>query len=349
MDLFLLLGQSNMAGRGTIVHSPKKKRISTVPSPLIIDGHEIYSFNCNNEWIPAQHPLHYDKPHVCGVGPGLAFAKVIAILDCVGEKRKIGLIPCAMGGSSLNEWFPTFNKNSNGMNEQTLPEMNIEMKNEIEIVSNEIIVDKNNLYNMAVKKSMIAIQSGDDFVLRAILWHQGESDSRTLENAKKYTKNAIKIFQCFRESFNNNSLPILIAGLGDFLMQNASKNFTFYAVVNRELESIPLRLDNVLFVPANKLSHKGDWLHFDAESANILGNRFALEYAKISVIGEQNLNQYQKLKRMMERQTRKYNRERISITEKIAFAAILVSAMTVIGYCVYRKYRRYSVYSSDAN
>ena len=41
-----------------------------------------------------------------GVGPGLSFAIDVAMSDILPKGQKIGLIPCAVGGSGITEWLP---------------------------------------------------------------------------------------------------------------------------------------------------------------------------------------------------------------------------------------------------
>jgi len=90
MDLYLLIGQSNMAGRGAVAIQAEK------PSENIL------MLDKANNWVVAKDPLHFDKPSA-GVGPGLSFAE--AMLK--GQKNKqIGLIPCAWGGSPIKVWKP---------------------------------------------------------------------------------------------------------------------------------------------------------------------------------------------------------------------------------------------------
>ena len=88
LDLYLLIGQSNMAGRGKVDAESKK------PHP------RVFMLNKKGEWVPATDPLHFDKS-VAGVGPGLAFGKAMADADAT---KAIGLIPCAAGGSPLDVW-----------------------------------------------------------------------------------------------------------------------------------------------------------------------------------------------------------------------------------------------------
>lgn len=90
LDLFLLAGQSNMAGRGEV--EPRDR------AP--IDG--VFALNKDLAWTPAIDPLHWDKP-IAAAGLGRSFA---AALQKYGAVHQVGLIPAAFGGTSLEEWKP---------------------------------------------------------------------------------------------------------------------------------------------------------------------------------------------------------------------------------------------------
>ncbi|MCW3091467.1 MAG: acetylxylan esterase [Ferruginibacter sp.] len=87
--LYLLVGQSNMAGRAAPDSISK-----------IVDPH-VWMLDKNNEWVPATDPVHFDKPNVAGIGPAISFAKAMIGND---KKINIGLIPCAWGGSPIRVW-----------------------------------------------------------------------------------------------------------------------------------------------------------------------------------------------------------------------------------------------------
>jgi hypothetical protein len=89
--LFLLVGQSNMAGRGVI--SPS----DNAPQPRVL------MLTKAGAWVPAVDPLHFDKPAAVGVGLGRSFAEAIAAAT---PGVTIGLIPCAVGGSPIAAWQP---------------------------------------------------------------------------------------------------------------------------------------------------------------------------------------------------------------------------------------------------
>ena len=90
MDLYLLVGQSNMAGRGKVTEADR------TPDP------RIFVLNRENTWANQGEPLHFDKAEA-GVGLGFTFGKLAA------DARPgvtIGLIPCAVGGTPISRWKP---------------------------------------------------------------------------------------------------------------------------------------------------------------------------------------------------------------------------------------------------
>jgi hypothetical protein len=98
MHIFLLAGQSNMAGRG------EPEETDRTPH------RRIFALNKHDEWVIATEPLHFDKPRISGTGPGLAFAQEIAKRN---PGIRIGLVPTAVGGSGIQSWEP------GGYHEQT--------------------------------------------------------------------------------------------------------------------------------------------------------------------------------------------------------------------------------------
>lgn len=86
--LYLLIGQSNMAGRGAIEEQDK------TPPPRVL------KFTKEKTWAPAVDPLHFDKP-IAGVGLGTTFGRMMAEPH---PQVVIGLVPCAVGGTPLARW-----------------------------------------------------------------------------------------------------------------------------------------------------------------------------------------------------------------------------------------------------
>jgi hypothetical protein len=224
------MGQSNMAGRGPI------EAIDTIVHPNVM------MLNQDYEWVPAREPLHFDKPAVVGVGPGLAFGKTMSETF---PDITIGLIPCAAGGSSINKWQP------GALHDQT----------------------QSYPYDDMLKRTQFALNSG---VLKGIIWHQGESDSRQ-ENYREYEQHLVNLIESLRREFNNPNLPFVVGALGDFY---AEKN-TYADSINAIIHAIPQKVDQTAFVEAIGLTDLGDETHFDSKSARMLGKRYANAMVKL--------------------------------------------------------------------
>lgn len=88
--LFLLVGQSNMAGRGIVEAQDR------IPHPRVL------MLNKDGQWLRAVDPMHFDKA-AAGVGLGRTFGIQVAEAS---PDITVGLIPCAVGGSPIDAWKP---------------------------------------------------------------------------------------------------------------------------------------------------------------------------------------------------------------------------------------------------
>lgn len=97
-QIFILSGQSNMAGRGGVNGHHKWEGV--VPPECSPDS-SILRLNAQLHWESAREPLHadIDTKKACGVGPGMSFSN--AVRKRVGV---VGLVPCAVGGTAIKEW-----------------------------------------------------------------------------------------------------------------------------------------------------------------------------------------------------------------------------------------------------
>lgn len=89
--VFIMAGQSNMAGRGVV--EPK----DTVPDERIL------SVNKNGEPIIAKEPLHWYEPERTGLDCGYSFGK--SMIKNIPADISVLLIPTAVGGSSISQWI----------------------------------------------------------------------------------------------------------------------------------------------------------------------------------------------------------------------------------------------------
>lgn len=94
LHVYLLIGQSNMAGRAAFSEAEAKP----------MQG--VYLLNAEDEWEPASNPLNRYSTIRKGLGmqklnPGYSFAR--AMLDPDGKNR-IGLVVNAKGGTKIEQW-----------------------------------------------------------------------------------------------------------------------------------------------------------------------------------------------------------------------------------------------------
>ena len=88
MDVFLLIGQSNMAGRGYLKDA------------IEVDCSRLFTFR-NCRWQKLFRPIDPDRPT-----SGVSLAERFAELYAQAHNVDVGLICCADGGTQLSQWQP---------------------------------------------------------------------------------------------------------------------------------------------------------------------------------------------------------------------------------------------------
>ena len=171
--IYLMAGQSNMAGRGLI--GPE----DTGTNPRIL------TMNATNEWELAREPLDFYEPSIAGLSCGTSFARTL--LSAAPANARIGLIPCAIGSSSIEEWLSDY----------------------VRIVP---------LYTNLLTRAKAGMKTG---VIKGILWHQGESDAEDMR-AWDYSRNMQLLIGKVRHDLGTD-VPVYLAKLAAFTKRpNAS-------------------------------------------------------------------------------------------------------------------------------
>jgi hypothetical protein len=252
LDLFLLMGQSNMQGAGKL---PAQQALN----PRIVMMHIK-----NNKWYIAQHPLHFNGDPVTmqggqdrGVGPGLAFAE--AIVACEPDVM-VGLIPCALGGSPIQMW-----QKGNG---KSLYDLAAERA------------------RLALQSGPAGATR-----LCGALWLQGESNS-TEKGSRGYEEKFLKVVDNLRSDLNQPDLPFIVCTIGSFIADRSLKRhitkpedqWDHWTDINDVLLKLPSMRPYTACVDARDLKdgHNGDYVHYNSESQAILGQRFADKYFQLS-------------------------------------------------------------------
>lgn len=247
-DLWLLAGQSNMQGVGDLVDFEQ-------PDP------RIRSFDQSDRWVQATEPLHLlvnaaDRVHwgkdkdgnarklegqeleqyianrKKGAGLGLPFAKMM--LQRTGVP--IGLLPCAHGGTSMDQWSPTL-KDKEG----------------------------DSLYGATYRRFLA---TGGR--IRGILWYQGESDANP-KAAPLFAEKFEKLIAAFRQDFLQPELPFYYVQIGRHVSFNDQAEWNAVQEAQRKLES---RIAKVGMVPAVDLS-LDDAIHISTHDHKRLAARIA--------------------------------------------------------------------------
>lgn len=221
LDLFLFIGQSNMAGRGYITDNYKGSI------------KDVYLLTPNGDMEPARNPLNKystirKQIDLQGVGPAYSFAKAIADKT----KHKLGLVVNARGGSSINSWLKGA---------------------------------KDDYYGEALSRIRQAMKYG---TLKAIIWHQGEADSR---NPEAYMAKLQKLVADLREDLGDTKLPVIVGEIAEWRVNGTSDAF------NKMLRTVPRHIPYSYCVSSRELVpliNEND-PHFSADSQIILGRRYA--------------------------------------------------------------------------
>ncbi|KAI3980552.1 hypothetical protein MKX01_025117 [Papaver californicum] len=168
-QIFILSGQSNMAGRGGV---NSHKFFDGILPPECQPDPKIFRLDAHLKWVEAREPLHadIDNKKTCGIGPGMPFTKAIRSQD--PSIDVVGLVPCAVGGTAIKEW-------EKGAH----------------------------LYENMVKRAKASMRCGGE--IKAILWYQGESDTSTQHDADTYKANMERFIQNVRSDLCSPTLPII--------------------------------------------------------------------------------------------------------------------------------------------
>jgi hypothetical protein len=156
-----------------------------------------------------------------------------------------GLIPCADGGTSLDDWA----------------------------VGGQ-------LYNHAVFQTLAARRVSE---IKGILWHQGEADSEDEANALSYEARFMPIISALKkECCSEDEDSIVIMGeLGAFLSNYKEGQCKYFPLVNKALAEIAAGHAGFALASSEGLTSNGDDLHFDAASLREFGKRYFEKYLEL--------------------------------------------------------------------
>jgi sialate O-acetylesterase len=247
-DLWVLAGQSNMEGVGNLVNTP-------LPSALV------NSFDQTDVWVAAADPLHrlpdaIDAVHwgknaqgererlsgpaldqwianrKKGAGVGLPFA-----LEMVRRTGvPIGLLPCAHGGTSMDQWSPEL-KDKGG----------------------------DSLYGAMIRRFKLA--GGH---VAGLLWYQGESDAGP-EAQPQFAQKFKDLIAAVRADFGQPDLPFYYVQIGRHV---TSAGAVEWNQVQQDQLTVEGQLPHVGMVTCADCN-LDDGIHVSTKDHVVLGRRLA--------------------------------------------------------------------------
>lgn len=211
--IFILAGQSNMAGRGGVVANRWDGVVPSdcAPSPAVL------RLSPDLRWEQAREPLHQgiDLHNVLGVGPGMPFAHAVLRSRRLPPHAAVGLVPCAQGATPITSW-------SRGTE----------------------------LYERMLARARAALSlPGGDRELAALLWYQGEADTITRRDADLYTARMEAFVRDVRRDLNMPHLLVIQVGLatgqGKFieLVREAQRRVKLPDVKYVDAKGLPIASD----------------------------------------------------------------------------------------------------------
>ena len=163
-------------------------------------------------------------------------------LEYVNEHDEpIGLIPCAYGGTSITQWQP----------------------------GGELFE------NMINKASLI----GENDEIVGILWAQGETDARIIDNVDEYVMLFDNMLFELEKRLCLKDVPVILADVAPYFFQKPTYPYT--GVISDAIKRIASRDKKFGLVETDGLLPQADGLHYTSKSYRIFGKRFFEVYKNI--------------------------------------------------------------------
>ena len=222
---FLMVGQSNMAGRG---YASEVEPIDNTNLLVLRNG----------RWQKLFVPVNPDR-RFSGVSLAESFA--LEYSKAHGNVQ-VGLIPCADGGTDIDDW-----------------------------------VEGGVLFDNAIYQSRLADRTSN---IVGILWHQGESDAKE-GRVEAYEEKLKKVISAFRKEKCLKDIPFIMGELGKWDRSTTPWDGKLYNDVNDIIIKVAKQTENAILVPSEGLTSNEDFLHFNAKSLREFGVRYFQAFSQI--------------------------------------------------------------------
>ena len=247
LQLFVLVGQSNMSGRGRVewpiewdrqlfeLGNDDVWRVATEP----VDSSQFQVDAVSAEPLP--HTTDYGSP--AGYSPAVPFG--LAML--AETDAPIGLIPCALQDSLINDWQRDLSRDS--------------------------------LYGSCLRRVQLAQEMGE---LAGILVYQGESDgldplqfAEREVSAETYTLKFTQFITDFRSDLRAPNLPVVYAQIATTQWPDV---FTHWELIQEQQAAVILNCSRMITTDDLALR---DFAHLTKEGYQTVGSRYASAYLSL--------------------------------------------------------------------
>lgn len=238
-DVYLMIGQSNMAGRGFFE-----------PTDTVTALNGVYLLDSEGLPVPAVEPLNRYSTIRKGLPTqGVSLAHSFAEQMHMQSGRKVLLVMNARGGTSIKSWLKGAPQSRYGTGSDDPQNWRKQIPS---------------FYDEAVRRAREGMAYGK---LKAIVWHQGESDSDP-GKIDGYMSDLQKFVSDLRTDLGvGEDVPFIAGGILP-THQNAP-------AFNPMLEKIGDWIPNSYFISSEGLAGNPDNLHFNRESQIEFGRRYA--------------------------------------------------------------------------
>ena len=219
--IFVLMGQSNMAGSST-----------PIPVEYTEPSADVVVIRKDLVWRPAVTPL--DPAHGGNFSLGESFARHYAALH---PGVKVGLIQCARGGRGIKELV------KGGKDRDGAPN-----------------------YDDSMAEIRAAMQRG---TLKAVLWHQGETDAGDAGYVAKLAALAADL----RTDTGIADLPFIAGQLGQYA--------TWTGGFNGRIPAAAKVIPHCAVATSEGMLDLGDHVHFSGYASEVLGARYLAAYLQL--------------------------------------------------------------------
>lgn len=238
IDLWIVAGQSNTDGRIKL----SKQRPSWLPFSNIVpnvkcfnlskDSFEVWQYADNLNVINNnKDKWAYDSTAI------LKYANIV--------NKEQYVIKHSLGGSSI------------GVNP---PAGNGQWNSNYNLATTSLLKELEDKYHSAVS---LLTKENKKFILRGVLWHQGESDSNSKENENDYFDNLFSVIKRIREFTHHYNLAFIFATI-------PKQSEQFSEIINAA--QFKLAKEKYSYIVDLQDGTTFDGIHFDGDTAERLGN-----------------------------------------------------------------------------